>query len=430
MTEIEGLKGFYDRYPGEWASWRYLIDTVEETAREYGFQEINAPAVERADLYRVKSGEEMMEQMFNFEDRGGREVSLVPEQTPTRARMVQSRKDLGTPIKWFDTSKRWRYEDVQRGRDREFFQTDIDIIGVESVYADAEIVACAADIYRKLGVEDRVEFLVNDRGLLESILGSLGVENTDRVMRQVIDDKEKMTEEEFLDELEAAGLDRSTADHVAEITDISGPILDTLEVLEDLAPEGAADSVKRIKELAGALESMDAADMVRLDMSIVRGFAYYTGLVFEAFDTEGELRALFGGGRYDTLIGMFGSEERAAVGFGFGYSTTMELLKEEGLTPLAEPGPDAYVLPVSEEVRSEALELADELRSQGFSVETDLKGRNVGNQLSYADSSGARHTLILGTDELESGTVSVKNMVSGDERQVDRENISDALSAE
>ena len=430
MTEIEGLKGFYDRYPGEWASWRYLIDTVEETAREYGFQEINAPAVERADLYRVKSGEEMMEQMFNFEDRGGREVSLVPEQTPTRARMVQSRKDLGTPIKWFDTSKRWRYEDVQRGRDREFFQTDIDIIGVESVYADAEIVACAADIYRKLGVEDRVEFLVNDRGLLESILGSLGVENTERVMRQVIDDKEKMTEEEFLDELEAAGLDRPTADRVAGITDISGPILDTLEELEDLAPEGAADSVERMRELAEALESMDAADMVRLDMSIVRGFAYYTGLVFEAFDTEGELRALFGGGRYDTLIGMFGSEERAAVGFGFGYSPTIELLKEEGLTPLAEPGPDAYVLPVSEEVRSEALELANELRSQGFSVETDLKGRNVGNQLSYADSSGAKHALILGSDELENGTVSVKNMVSGDERQVDREDIPDALSAE
>jgi histidyl-tRNA synthetase len=233
-----------------------------------------------------------------------------------------------------------------------------------------------------------------------------------------------------LDELEAAGLDRPTADRVAGITDISGPILDTLEELEDLAPEGAADSVERMRELAEAIESMGAADMVRLDMSIVRGFAYYTGLVFEAFDTEGELRALFGGGRYDTLIGMFGSEERAAVGFGFGYSPTIELLKEEGLMPLAEPGPDAYVLPVSEEVRGEALELAGELRSQGFSVETDLKDRNVGNQLSYADSNGAKHALILGSDELENDTVSVKDMVSGDERQVDRENISDALSAE
>nr|EGQ40589.1 MAG: histidyl-tRNA synthetase [Candidatus Nanosalinarum sp. J07AB56] len=430
MTEMEGLKGFYDRYPDEWASWRALIDTVEETAREFGFNEINAPAVERADLYRVKSGEEMMEQMFNFEDKGGREVSLVPEQTPTRARMVQSRKDLSTPIKWFDTSKRWRYEEVQRGRDREFFQTDFDIIGAESVYADAEVVACAAEIYRKLGVDDRVDFLVNDRRLLESVLESLGVDNTDEVMRQVIDDREKMNREEFVRELADSGLDHGTAEEVAEITDISGPILETLEELEDLAPDGAADSVERMHDLAEALESMGSADMVQLDMSIVRGFAYYTGLVFEAFDAEGELRALFGGGRYDTLIGMFGSDQKAAVGFGFGYSTTMELLREEEMLPLAEPGPDAYVLPVNDEVRTEALDLVRELRSKGLSVETDLKDRNVGNQISYADSSGARHTLILGPEELEDGTVSVKDMVSGEERQVDRTDVLDVLSTD
>lgn len=429
MTDIKGLKGFYDRYPDEWAGWRKLIDIVEETAREFGFREINTPSVERADLYRVKSGEELMDQMYNFEDKGGREISLIPEQTPTRARLVQERKDLKTPIKWFDTSKRWRYEDVQRGRDREFFQTDFDIFGIESVEADAEIIATAARIYQKLDLEERINFLINDRRLLESILEAHGIDNTEDVM-QVVDDKEKMSTEEFLEELQEVGLEESQAEEVDEITSISGPITDTINELEQQAPEDAQEAVNRMRSLSDALESYGVASMCRLDLSIVRGLAYYTGLVFEAFDSEGELRALFGGGRYDDLIGLFGGQDVPAVGFAFGYSTTIELLKKEDRWPLEDVETDVYVLTVSDSVRDVGLEYARKLREKGLTVETDLSGRGFGNQLGYADSINAKRVLIIGERDLENDQVTMKHMDSGEEEELDRDEVLEHLEGE
>ncbi len=430
MTEITSLKGFYDRYPDDWASWKKLIEVVDETAEEFGFRQIDTPNVEKADLYRVKSGEELMEQMYNFEDKGGREVSLIPEQTPTRARLVQQRKDLKTPIKWYDTSKRWRYENVQKGRDREFFQGDFDIFGIESVEADAEVIAAAATIYQKLGIEDRVEFLINDRKLLESMLESQGVENTEEVMREVIDDKEKMTREEFLDELEERDLTSDQAEKVDELTSISGPIADTIDEVKEKAPEEARESVERMVSLAEALEAYGVADVCMLDLSIARGLAYYTGLVFEAFDAEGELRALFGGGRYDELVGMFGSREVPAVGFAFGYSTTVELLKKEDRWPLKEVETDVYVLSVSESVRDRALEYAKELREEGLVVETDLSGRGFGGQLDYADSINAERVLIVGERDLENGEVTMKHMDTGEEEQLDEDGVVEHLESE
>jgi|GEM_PF-3344 len=418
--EITSPKGFYDRYADEFASWRSVIDTVESTAREFGFREVNTPAVERTELYRVKSGEELLDQTYSFEDRGGREVTLTPEQTPTRARMVQSRRQaLSTPIKWFDTSKRWRYEQVQKGRDREFFQTDIDIFGVESVAADAEIVACAARIYEKLGVRDRVDFLLNDRRLLEAMLRAEGVDNTTQVM-QVIDDKEKLTRPEFHDALANVGVDGDAAERVDELTSIAGPIGETVDELAARAPDDEATraAVERIEELADRLAAYGVADVCRLDLSIVRGLAYYTGLVFEAFDSEGELRALFGGGRYDDLVGLFGDREVPAVGFAFGYSPTRELLEREGKLPPENTTTDVYVAPVSESVAPEAVNLAGDLRASGLTVETDLAGRGLGDQLSYADGIAASLTLIVGERDLANDEVTVRDMATGDERQV------------
>ena len=418
--EITSLKGFYDRYADEFASWRQVIDTVESTAREFGFREVNTPAVERTELYRVKSGEELLDQTYSFDDRGDREVTLTPEQTPTRARMVQSRRQaLSTPIKWFDTSKRWRYEQVQKGRDREFFQTDIDIFGVESVAADAEIVACAARIYEKLGVRDRVDFLLNDRRLLEAMLRAEGVDNTTQVM-QVIDDKEKLTQPEFHEALANVGVDREAAERVDELTSISGPITETVEELAERAPDDEAtrEAVKRIEGLADRLAAYGVADVCRLDLSIVRGLAYYTGLVFEAFDSEGELRALFGGGRYDDLVGLFGDREVPAVGFAFGYSPTRELLQREGKLPPETVTTDVYVAPVSESVAPEAVDIAGDLRATGLTVETDLTGRGLGDQLSYADGIAASLTLIVGERDLANNEVTVRDMATGDERQV------------
>jgi histidyl-tRNA synthetase len=429
MVELESLKGFYDRYPEEYATWKKLEEVVEETAREFGFRQIQAPSVERADLYRVKSGDELMDQMYNFKDKGDREVSLIPEQTPTRARLVQKRKDLKTPIKWYDTSERWRYEDVQRGRDREFLQGDFDIFGIESVEADAEIIATAATIYEKLDLQDRVDFLINDRKLLEALLESQGIEDTESAM-EVVDDKEKMSGEEFLEELEDEGLSRGEAEKVDQLTSISGPIAETMPEIREKAPEEAMEAVERMESLSDALEAHGVAEHCRIDLSIVRGLAYYTGLVFEAFDTEGELRALFGGGRYDDLVGLFGDQEVPAVGFAFGYSTTIELLRKEGRYPLKEIETDVYVLSVSESVRDVALDYARKLRSRGLTVETDLASRRFGDQLGYADEINAERVLIVGERDLENDEVTMKHMDSGEEENLDRDEVIEHLESE
>jgi histidyl-tRNA synthetase len=427
--EINSLKGFYDRYPDEWSSWKKLIETVDETAEEFGFRQIDTPNLEKADLYRVKSGEELMDQMYNFEDKAGREISLIPEQTPTRARLVQQRKDLKTPIKWYDTSKRWRYENVQKGRDREFFQGDFDVFGVESVEADAEVIAAAAEIYRKLDLENRVSFKISDRQILEKFLRLKDVPEVEEVM-QVIDDEEKMSRDEFLEELEEIGLKQEEIRKVDEIKDISGSFDQQLEELEKIAPKELEGRVDRMRELRDSLDAYGVLEMCELDFSIVRGLAYYTGLVFEAFDSEGELRALFGGGRYDNLVGLFGGQEVPAVGFAFGYSTTVELLKKEDRWPLKEVETEVYVLSVSESVREVAIEYSRKLREESLSVETDLSGRGFGSQLDYADSINAQRVLIVGERDLENDEVTMKHMDSGKEETLDRDNVIEHLEGE
>lgn len=423
------LKGFYDRYPEEMASLKKLVQTVEKTAQEFGFREINTPNVERTDLYRVKSGDELIDQMYNFEDKGGREVALIPEQTPTRARLVQQRKDLKTPIKWYDTSKRWRYEDVQKGRDREFFQGDFDIFGVESVEADAEIIATAANIYQKLNLEDRVSFKISDRKILQEYLELREVPEVEEVM-MVLDDEEKMTREEYVEELEELGLNEDDIKAVDEIKDVSGDFEQQLNELEKITPEELEPRVARIRELRAELDAYGVLDMCELDFSIVRGLAYYTGLVFEAFDEEGELRALFGGGRYDNLVGLFGEQEVPAVGFAFGYSTTVELLKKEDRWPIKEIETDVYVLTVSENVKETGIEYAKKLRRKGLTVETDLTGRNFGGQLSYADDINAKRVLIIGERDLEQDQVTMKHMDSGEEEQLGRDEVIEHLESE
>ena len=428
-VNLESLKGTYDRYPDEWASWKKLIETVEETADEFGFRHFNPPTIERQELWTEKEEDSVTDEMYAFTDKGGNEITLIPEQTPTRARLIQKRKDLKTPVKWYDTSKRWRYEDVTKGRDREFLQGDFDIFGIESVEADAEVIAAAATVFKKLDLEDQVKFLVNDRALLESILEAHGIEETEASMK-VIDDKEKMSEEEFLEDLMDRGLSKEDSEQVDELTDISGPILENIDELREKSPEEVQDRVDRMESLGEALESYDVADMCKFDLSIVRGLAYYTGLVFEAFDAEGELRALFGGGRYDELVGVFGDRDVPAVGFAFGYSPTVELLKKEDRWPLKEIETDVYVLTVSDSVRDVGLEYARELREKGLKVETDLSSRGFGSQLSYADEMNTKRVLIVGERDLENDEVTMKHMDTGEEETLEKENVIEHLAGE
>lgn len=427
---LESLKGVYDRYPEEWATWKELIETVGETAEDFGFRHIDPPSIERQELWTEKEEDSVTDEMYAFTDKGKNEITLVPEQTPTRARLVQKRKDLKKPIKWYNTSKRWRYEDVTKGRDREFLQGDFDIFGIESVEADAEVIAAAATIFKKLDLDDRVVFKISDRQIVEGFLELKDVPEVEEVMR-VIDDEEKISREEFVEELEDLGLTQEDIGKVDTLMNISGSNTEQqLMELEEKAPEELQDRVERMKSLFDALESYGISDMVELNLSIVRGLAYYTGLVFEAFDSEGELRALFGGGRYDELVGQFGEREVPAVGFAFGYSPTIELLKKEDRYPLREIETDVYVLTVSESVRDVALDYATKLREKGLSVETDLAGRGFGSQLGYADDMNAKRVLIVGERDLENDEVTMKHMDSGEEESISKDEVVDHLAEE
>lgn len=429
MPQFQPLKGFRDFLPEEQRARRELFDRMEAVLQRYGFREIDLPALEPLDLYRVKSGEELVDQTYSFEDKGGRKVTMTPEQTPSRARILANNKALSKPVKWFSTSKRWRYESPQKGRLREFYQTDIDIFGADSVQADAEILAVTVDIMDELNVLDAVDVLVNDRRVLEAVLTTHGIEKTEDVLT-IIDDKEKMDTEEFRDALTDVGLSEEQAENVDDLTSLAGPIQDIVEDVDGLVPDSdaAQDAVDRLQELVAALESYDVADQIKIDLSIVRGLAYYTGLVFEVFDTKGDLRAVCGGGRYDGLVELFDGEPTPAIGLAIGDAVLEELMRREDVWPEEEISTDVYVLPVSEDVRGEALTLARELRAEDLIVETDVKERNVGDQFNYADTVNANRVVVVGSRDLEAGNVTVKDMDSGEEEQVPRDEVVERLT--
>ena len=426
---IQKLKGFREFLPGEKTARNKVFKKLRDVAEKYGFRDIGTPSLEPMDLFLVKSGEELVNQTYSFEDKGGRKVTLIPEETPTRARMVKEHKELSKPVKWFSESKFWRYESTQKGRLREFFQFNYDIFGEESVEADAEVLAVASDFLETLGLDEVAELRINDRKMIEGILGAYGISDTEEVLK-VVDDKEKMTRKEFRNELEDIGLTEENSRVVDEVTELRGSFENVLPKLENLVPdyEESQKAFKRLVELKQNLGAYGVLDNCVIDLSIIRGLAYYTGLVFEIFDTEGEMRALCGGGRYDDLVEVFGGEETPAVGFAVGDAVLELLMKREGLWPEEKVSTDVYVLTVSESVKKEGLELSQKLRDTGLSVETDICGRNFGNQMSYANSINAEKLVIVGERDLSSGCVTVKDMVSGEEEKVDLEEFTEYFS--
>ncbi len=414
--KFESMKGFRDFLPEEMAARREVFRRIERVVRRFGFREIDLPSLEEMKLFEVKSGEELVDQTYSFEDKGGRKVTLIPEQTPSRARLLASEKSLNQPVKWYSTSKRWRYEQTQRGRLREFYQTDVDIFGADSVESEAEILAVVVEIIDELEVSESVDVLVNDRKLLEEVLENKGIEDKRTVM-ETIDDREKMSKEEFFGELVDIGLGKDEAKKVEEIVSIKGKFGDKVREVEETVSE-KNETLVRMKQLEEILESYGIADRVKLDMSIVRGLDYYTGLVFEVFDKGGELRAICGGGRYDELVELFGGQSIPAVGFAIGDVVIEELMRREGVWPEERLRTDVYVLPVSKDVRNRALDITKKLRDEGLVVETDLKDRNVSAQLNYANYIGAERVIIVGERDLKQGKITVKEMESGDEKLI------------
>jgi len=411
------LKGFTDFYPGEMSSRRAIIDTVEGVAAGYGFREIATPALERVALYVDKSGPEIVEELYTFTDKGGRDVALTPELTPTVARMVVARQQaMSKPIKWYSTRPFWRYEQVQQGRFREFYQTNIDIFGSDSPAADAEILAVTADFMRELGVPaSEFEFRVSHRDILGGLLRSYAEDVAVQAAIRTVDKREKLERDAYLDQLQAAGLSEDAAiefDDVIADTDAAG--------LDDVVAAGndtVAAAVTNLRAVLAAAADLDAREYCTVSLTTARGFDYYTGVVFECFDTKDRVsRAIFGGGRYDDLIESYGGQPTPAVGVAPGVmnSTLPLLLEAAGVLPAESVSTDYYVLQVGE-TRATATRIARDLRARGHVVEGDVADRNFTAQLEYADSINAETTVIVGEQDLAAGEVTVKDMASGDQ---------------
>jgi histidyl-tRNA synthetase len=417
--KFQSLKGFRDFYPEEMAARRKVLDEISSTVRAYGFREVDSPSVESLELFRVKSGEEILTQTFNFADKGNREVTLIPELTPTVARMVVEReKSLKRPIKWFSMPKMWRYEEPQSGRLREFYQLNVDIFGVPGPEADAEVLAAGIDVMLKLDLEGQFIFKISDRRLLQGIMESMGIANKEAVFA-AIDRRYKVTAGEFKMLLAAAGLDDLKAGKLLAILDTRGQFPEALPRLKSLISLENEATLAGYESLEKVLDLMTLYQMERyceLDLSVIRGLAYYTGTVFECYDTKGELRAVFGGGRYDNIIGLFGGEPMPAVGFGMGDAVLEILMRRAGVWPKEELVTDYFILTTSRQYVETALFLARALREKGLIVETDLLVRNFSNQMKYANSIGAKTVLILGEKEMAGGQVSVKDMATGEQK--------------
>ena len=415
MTDYERVKGFRDFYPEKMAARRAVIDSVEDAARRYGFREVGTPRVESARLYTDKSGEDILEELYSFEDKGGRQVALTPELTPTVARMVVARQQaLTKPIKWVSTRPFWRYEQVQQGRFREFYQTNVDIFGSAEPTADAEILAVAAEALTDLGLTDEdFEFRVSHRDVLSGLLGGFEAEVDTRAAIRAIDKREKITSEEYAALLREAGLsDRQ----VGQLDDLLATPADRLDELVAFADVGEA--VENLEAVLAAAERRGVREYCTLSLTTARGLDYYTGVVFECFDSTGELsRSVFGGGRYDDLIESFGGQPTPAVGVAPGHAPLALLCQRAGVWPDERITTEYYVLQVGETAET-AGRIARELRGRGHVVETDVAGRSFGAQLEYADSINAETVVIVGERDLADGQITLKEMASGEQVQI------------
>ena len=419
MPTYTSLPGFRDFYPAEFAVRAHITGTWREVARRYGFEEYDGPPLEALELYTDKSGEEIVGQLYNFEDKGGRGVALRPEMTPTLARMVGARAGgLRKPIRWFSVPQLFRYERTQRGRLREHFQWNVDVVGESDSAADAEVLAVALDGLRALGLtSEHVVARYNDRRLLERLLLHIGV-SAERLPSayNAVDKLGREPDERIRARLTTeAGLSADAIDRVLAVFRAR-----SLDALRDQYGDvdGVREEIARMAAFQARLEAMGFGEFVAYDATIVRGLAYYTGIVFEIFDRRGELRAICGGGRYDRLLSAVGGPELPAVGFGMGDVVLGELLADLGLLPDTAPAVDVFLVAVSDAEVPVMLRAAHALRERGQSVLYALKPTGVGKQFKEADARGARRVIVLGPDEVAAGEGVVRTMGSGAEQRI------------
>ena len=407
---IQSVKGTREFYPEEMAQRNYIYDKVCQASQTFGYQEWDAPFLETIDLYAAKSGEELVkEQSFVFPDRGGDLITLRPELTPSLARMIaQKQGELAFPVRWWSFGPFWRYERPQRGRSREFFQWNVDMLGVNSPEADAELISVAATFLKLTGLTPQLATIyVNNRRLMDAQFDALGILPEKRMdVSGAVDRRTKM---------DAAKWD----EYVLEIG-LSQIQLDSLkQILADYDLWQKSDELVRLFK---ALEALGVQDYVKFDPNIMRGLLYYTGTVFEAFDVSGSVRrAILGGGRYDNLLRDVGGDPLSGVGFAMGDVVIGIILKEKGLIPPFVPTPAPVLVTIFDEsLWMESYSLAAELRAAGLKVTSYPEPAKLPKQFKFADRMGARAIIVIGPDEAAAGKVTVKNLANGTQETVMR----------
>lgn len=405
---IRSVKGTRDFYPDEMARRSWLVEKLKEASESFGYQRYEGPCLETIDLYAAKSGEELVkEQAFVFPDRGGDPITLRPELTPTLARMVaEKQKQMVFPLRWWSFGPFWRYERPQKGRTREFYQWNIDLIGSDSVQADAELVALAANFFNLVGLKsDMVQILINDRRLMDRKLTEIDIQTEVKPeLLKLIDRIDKQPADVWEKNVVSLGLKANQIQAVKEL----------------LTNARLWEESEELSLLFKYVEALGVSEYVRYDPKIIRGLDYYTGIVFEAHEARGDFRAILGGGHYSNLVEDVGGQPLPGVGFAMGDVVVMLVLEEYGLLPgeLSYPK-TVFVTVFNDDLLVESIGLARELREQGFDVilaEPDKLAR----QFKLADRLGVKFALVLGPDELENDLVGVKDLRTFEQESISR----------
>ena len=407
-------KGTRDYYPEDKRIQNYIFSVWRKAAESFGYEEYGASILEPLDIYTAKSGQELAnEQTYTFIDRGGRTVAIRPEMTPTVSRMVAARRqELAYPARLYSIANFMRYERPQRGREREFWQLNVDIFGDEGVTAEAEIITLADSVMKSFGAspEDYV-IKINNRKLINFMMAQyLGLDAIQaQIMVKLLDRKNKISEQDFTDQVNEVFGDQA---------EIGLPKIEKLLRATSMAdlPAEIRDSsaVREVQELFTLLERNEVKSLV-FDITLMRGLDYYTGMVFEVFDTNPEnSRSLFGGGRYDGLVGLFGAEPISAVGMAPGGTTVEDFLRTHGLLPRLRSTTQVYISALGD-VSREATKLARELRNKNINVELDITGRKLDRQIKIAIKKDIPYILFIGEDEVGSGVYTLKDIAKSEE---------------
>jgi histidyl-tRNA synthetase len=417
MTEIiRSVKGTRDFYPENMAVRRWIFDQIRAVSTRFGYQEYEGPCLEFIELYAAKSGEELVkEQAFVFSSPGDDLLTLRPELTPTLARMVaQQQYELSYPLRWWSIGPFWRYEKPQRGRTREFYQWNIDLIGTEAVAADAEIVAVAATFMKEIGLSpEQVRIFVNNRRLMDQAFSNLAIEKELRpAVFRVVDKLDKLSEKEWRAYALDSGMTNSQVDGLLELVKNDKLWRDSTELVEFF-------------EL---IKTFEVEDYVEYNPKVIRGLDYYTGTVFEAFEIGGQSRAILGGGRYDDLVADVGGKPLPGVGFAMGDVVIELVLRDAGVIPSGlGDQPQVIVTVFDEDTLAESMRLAAEIRNSGYRVVVFPEADKLGKQFKFADQLDIPVAVILGPDEIVAGKAAVKNLKTREQVTVDRQALLDQI---